>query len=230
MNLGDRQARRENPAPSSRASGVRAVARAAALCLLPLLTAACSTMEVPAPQASSAPAAAPRTTGGNPAVAERKRLIELFGGEYSAPATERFLNEILVRLAPATQTPSETYRVTILNSPIVNAFALPSGDIFVTRGLLALADDSSEIAAVMAHEIAHVTAQHAAKRAEKERTAALFARVSTKVLDRPREGQEEEARGKLGLAQFSRQQEFDADQIGIKTIGQAGYDPFAASR
>src|SRR5450432_2660960 len=232
MNLGKRQARRQHPgaSPPSRASRVRAAARAAALCLLPLLASACSTMEVPAPQASATPAAAPRTTGGNPAGAERKRLIELFGGEYSAPATERFLNEILVRLAPATQTPSQTYRVTILNSPIVNAFALPSGDIFVTRGLLALANDSSEIGAVMAHEIAHVTAQHAAKRAEKEKTAALFARVSTAVLDRPQEGQEQEAKGKLGLAQFSRQQEFEADQIGIKYIGQAGYDAFAASR
>jgi predicted Zn-dependent protease len=176
------------------------------------------------------PRAAPRTTGGTPANTERKRLVELFGGEYSAPAAERYLNEILARLAPATQTPSEVYRVTILNSPIVNAFALPSGDIFVTRGLLALADDSAEIAAVMAHEIAHVTAQHAAKRAEKEKTAALFARVSTAVLDRPEEGQEQEAKGRLGLAQFSRQQEFEADQIGIKTIGQAGYDPFAAAR
>ncbi|WP_246731656.1 M48 family metalloprotease [Methylocapsa sp. S129] len=217
--------------PKFRASGFWRRARMGVVCLLPLLAAACSAMDAPAPSsAGAAPAAAPRTTGGTPAGTERKHLIALFGGEYSAPTTERYLNEILTRLAPATQTPSETYRVTILNSPIVNAFALPSGDIFVTRGLLALANDSSEIAAVMAHEIAHVTAQHAAKRAEKEKTAALFARVSTAVLDRPDEGQEQEARGRLGLAQFSRQQEFEADQIGIKTIGQAGYDPFAASR
>jgi predicted Zn-dependent protease len=207
-------------------------ARAGLVCLLPLLAVACSSVEGPgAPSAASAvPSAAPRTTGGNPAPSERKRLVELFGGEYSAPTTERYLNEILARLAPASQTPSQTFHVTILNSPIVNAFALPTGDIFVTRGLLALADDSSEIAAVMAHEIAHVTAQHAAKRAEKEKTAALFAHVSTAVLDRPQEGQEQEAKGKLGLAQFSRQQEFEADQIGIKNIGQAGYDAFAASR
>jgi predicted Zn-dependent protease len=215
-----------------RACGLWARARIGIVCLLPALAAACTNIDVSGIQtaAGSAPAAAPRTTGGTPATTERKRLVDLFGGEYSAPATERFLNDILVRLAPATQTPTETYRVTILNSPIVNAFALPSGDIFVTRGLLALAEDSSEIAAVMAHEIAHVTAQHAAKRAEKEKTAQLFARVSTAVLDRPQEGQEQEARGKLGLAQFSRQQEFEADEIGIKTIGQAGYDPFAASR
>jgi predicted Zn-dependent protease len=235
MRLGGQSLRKGPPTglPSIlRASDLWRRARLVMFCLAPLLAAACSTMEVPgAPtSASFAPVAAPRTTGGTPAGTERKRLIALFGGEYSAPATERYLNEILARLAPATQTPSETYRVTILNSPIVNAFALPSGDIFVTRGLLALANDSSEIGAVMAHEIAHVTAQHAAKRAEKEKTAALFAHVSTAVLDRPEEGEEQEAKGRLGLAQFSRQQEFEADQIGIKTIGQAGYDPFAASR
>jgi predicted Zn-dependent protease len=220
---------------SGTAGGARLWARIrlGLICLPLLLAAACSNIDVSGVQPASVgspPAGAPPTTGGNPAAAERHRLVELFGGEYSAPTTERYLNDVLSRLAPATQTPSETYRVTILNSPIVNAFALPSGDIFVTRGLLALANDTSEIAAVMAHEIAHVTAQHAAKRAEKEKTARLFALVSTAVLDKPDDAQEQEARGRLGLAQFSRQQEFEADQIGIKTIGQAGYDAFAASR
>ncbi len=120
--------------------------------------------------------------------------------------------------------------MTILNSPIVNAFALPSGDIFVTRGLLALANDGSEVAAVMAHEIAHVTAHHAAQRAELEKTAALFTRVSSQVLDRPQEGEEVEARMKLSIAHFSRQQEFEADKIGIGVIAKTGFDPYAASR
>jgi predicted Zn-dependent protease len=184
----------------------------------------------PAPPASFAPAAAPQTTGGRPSDPERKRLIDAFGGEYSAPTTERYLNEILARLAPASQTPTDPYRVTILDSPVVNAFALPSGDIFVTRGLLALANDGAEVAAVMAHEIGHVTARHAAQRAELEKTAALFTRVSSQVLDRPQEGQEVEARMKLSLARFSRQQEFEADRIGIADIAKAGYDPYAASR
>ncbi|MGA2793934.1 MAG: M48 family metalloprotease [Roseiarcus sp.] len=234
MSAGGTASQRRSPGDGPQAfwgRGLLRLARLGLVCLAPLLAVACANIDASGPKSASlVPSAAPRTTGGTPANTERKRLVELFGGEYSAPAAERYLNEILARLAPATQTPSEVYRVTILNSPIVNAFALPSGDIFVTRGLLALADDSAEIAAVMAHEIAHVTAQHAAKRAEKEKTAALFARVSTAVLDRPEEGQEQEAKGRLGLAQFSRQQEFEADQIGIKTIGQAGYDPFAAAR
>jgi predicted Zn-dependent protease len=120
--------------------------------------------------------------------------------------------------------------VTILNTPVVNAFALPSGDIFVTRGLLALANDASEVAAVMAHEIAHVTARHAAQRAELEKTAALFSKVSTDVLARPEEGQQVEAKMRLTIAHFSREQEFEADQIGIKVIAKAGYDPYAAAR
>ena len=129
-----------------------------------------------------------------PVSPERKRLTEAFGGEYSDPAVERYLDDILARLAPASDTPSETYRVTLLDSPVVNAFALPSGDIFVTRGLIALADDASEVAAVMAHEIGHITARHAAQRAEQEQQAALFTRVSKQLLDKPQEAQEIEAR------------------------------------
>ena len=139
-----------------------------------LSLAACASIDPPPAPVSVAPAAAPRAVAGVPAGPERKRLIDAFGGVYSAPATEAYLNGVLVKLAPASDAGGQPYRVTMLNSPIVNAFALPSGDIFVTRGLLALADDTSEIAAVMAHEIGHITARHAAQRAEFEKTTALF--------------------------------------------------------
>ena len=62
----------------------------------------------------------------------------MFGGEYRAPAAEAHLNQVLAQLAKADDTPSKAYRVTILNTPAVNAFALPSGNLYVTRGLLAL--------------------------------------------------------------------------------------------
>lgn len=197
-----------------------------------LLLGACATIDPPAHPAavSLAPAAAPQTTGGAETSPERKRLVDAFGGEYSAPAVERYLNEVLVRLAQASDTPSEPYRVTILDSPVVNAFALPNGEIFVTRGLLELANDSSEVAAVMAHEIAHITARHAAQRAELEKTAALFTRVSSQVLDRPQEGEAVQARMQLSIARFSREQELEADRIGIGVIAKAGFDPYAASR
>src|SRR5271157_5621088 len=196
---------------------------------LSLGVAACASIDAPPAPANIAPAAAasPRVAPPNP---ERKRLMQAFGGEYHAPAIESDLNGVLLKLAPAPNASAQPYRVTVLNSPVVNAFALPSGDIFVTRGLLALADDTSEIAAVMAHEIAHVTARHAAQRAEFEKTAALFTRVNQQVLERAQAEDEAEARSKLSIASFSRQQELEADQIGIKTIAQAGYDPYGAAR
>ena len=191
--------------------------------------AGCASIDPPPAPANVAPAA---TESRAPASVspEHNRLIEDFGGEYHAPATEAYLNGVLVKLAPVAGAPGQTYRVTVLNSPIVNAFALPSGDIFVTLGLLALADDTSEIAAVMAHEIAHVTARHAAQRAEFAKTAALFTRVNQQVLERAQGVDEAEARSRLSIASFSRQQEFEADQIGIKNIAKAGYDLYSAAR
>ena len=78
--------------------------------------------------------------------------------------------------------PSQPYRITILNAPAVNAFALPGGYLYVTRGLLALANDSSEVAAVLAHEMGHVTANHAIERQNKARNAVIVSRVVTDVL------------------------------------------------
>jgi predicted Zn-dependent protease len=226
--------RGEDRIKAGREGAARGLPRALAVVLAvlaPLLAAACASTDNPGKvSVNLATVAAPKTTGGTPSSAERRHLVDLFGGEYSDPTAERYLNTILARLAATSQSPGEPYRVTILNSPIVNAFALPSGDIFVTRGLLALANDTSEIAAVMAHEIAHITARHAAKRAEQAKTEALFTHVSTDVLGRRQQGQEEEAKARLSLAHFSREQEFEADKIGIKDIAAAGYDPYAASR
>src|SRR5208283_3792337 len=212
----------EDPRPPASAGPWR---RFLALAAVALGLAACAAIDPPPAPANVAQSAA-ETRVAAPASPDRKRLIEAFGGEYHAPATETYLNGVLAKLAPSSDAPLHPYRVTVLHSPIVNAFALPSGDIFVTRGLLALAEDTSEIAAVMAHEIAHITARHAAQRAEFEKTAALFSRVNQQVLERAQAADEAEARSRLSIARFSRQQELEADQIGIRNLARAGYDPY----
>ena len=196
---------------------------------LSLGVAACASVDAP-PRVGEAPAAAAKHMPSPAPNPERNRLMHAFGGEYHAPTTEAYLNSVLLKLAPAASGSTQSYRITLLNSPVVNAFALPSGDIFVTRGLLALAEDTSEIAAVMAHEIAHVTARHAAQRTEFEKTAALFTRVNAQVLEHSEADDEIQAHSKLSVAGFSRQQEFEADQIGIKNLAGAGYDPYGAAR
>ena len=211
----------------------RAKSRSVFVAALALLVAGCSGIGDKASTAQATlivPPSAPRTTGGeSAAVREHKQLVAYFGGEYRAPATERYLDDVLSKLANASDTPTQAYKVTILNSPIVNAFALPSGNIYVTRGLLALANDTSEVAAVMAHEIAHVTARHALQRAELEKRSALISQAADVIENRDR-GKTFKAYAQLSLASFSRQQELEADQIGVHVIAKAGYDPFAASR
>ncbi len=201
---------------------------------LALLMAGCSGLFDDKPKAIqvsvSVPPSAPRTTGiESPTAREHRQLVAYFGGEYRAAATERFIDEVLAKLAAASDTPGQVYKATILNSPIVNAFALPSGNIYVTRGLLALANDTSEVAAVMAHEIAHVTARHALQRAELEKRSAVISQAAD-IIDNRQQGATFKNYAQLTLASFSRQQEFEADQIGVRVIARAGYDPFAASR
>jgi predicted Zn-dependent protease len=94
---------------------------------------------------------------------------------------------------------------------------------------LALANDSAEIAAVMAHEIGHITARHAYARAEREKEAAIISQAASIIQSRQK-AEEVEALKKHTLAGFSRQQELEADGIGIRTIARAGFDPYGASR
>src|SRR3954470_13116244 len=132
------------------------------------------------------PPAAPRAVD-TQSERDHAKLVAAFGGEVRAPVAQRILSDVVRRLVAATDRPDETYRITILNSPVVNAFALPNGRLYVTRGLLALANDTAEIAAVLSHEIAHVTLRHASLRSELEARSALLTRVTEKVLDNPTE-------------------------------------------
>lgn len=162
---------------------------------------------------------------------QHPRILATYGGEYSDPKLERSIARIVGSLTLDPDNPNQTYQITILNSPNINAFALPGGFLYLTRGLLALANDSAEVAAVVAHEMAHVTANHGIQRQQKEAEEVLAARVVSDVLGGgDTGGQVALIRGKLRLAQFSRNQELEADAIGIRSIGRAGYDPYAASR
>lgn len=174
------------------------------------------------------PAPAPRAETAKrrvPAQVERN-----FGGAYDAPDVERRLATIVQRLVPVSERPDLRYAVTILNSPTVNAFALPDGQLFVTRGLLALTNDEAEIAAVLAHEMSHVIARHATQRVEAAQKTILGSRVLSIVTGDRELGQQALVSGALSLASFSRQQEIEADQIGIRNIHRAGFDPYGASR
>jgi predicted Zn-dependent protease len=161
---------------------------------------------------------------------EHPRIVASYGGEYKDAKTERLVARIAGALTLVSENPSQSYRITILNSPAINAFALPGGYLYVTRGLLALANDASEVAAVLSHEMAHVTANHGIERQKKEEAEVIASRVVAEVLSSNIAGKQALARGKLRLAAFSRNQELQADVIGVRMLGEAGYDPYAAAR
>ena len=162
--------------------------------------------------------------------AQHPRILATYGGEYSDPKLERMVAKVVGSLTTVSANPTQNYRITILNSPNVNAFALPGGYLYITRGLLALANDSSELAAVIAHEMGHVTANHGLQRQQKEAEEVLATKVVSDVLGDSPTAKAVLIRGKLRMAQFSRNQELEADAIGIKSVGEAGYDPYAAGR
>ncbi len=177
----------------------------------------------PGPALTSGPITAPTDP-------EHDRIVASYGGVYDDPAAAQAVARAVGRLVAASDDPSQSYRITILNSPAINAFALPSGNLYVTRGLIALADDTSEVAAVIAHEMAHVTARHAIARARRAEAASEVNRVVANVMQDHDQQRLALASTQLSLARFSQVQELEADAIGVRTLARAGFDPFAASR
>lgn len=161
---------------------------------------------------------------------EHQRLLTLFGGEYKAPQTKAALDSLVAQLIRANDLSTQTFDLTLLNSPVPNAFALPNGQIYLTRGLVALINDTAEAAAVISHEMAHVTARHANGRVEQQQRANLTRRVSAEVLKDENGAATVEERSRALLASFSRQQELEADRIGVRLLAKAGFDPYGASR
>ncbi|WP_315925672.1 M48 family metalloprotease [Mesorhizobium sp. SP-1A] len=218
---------------------MKTLARAFALAALALSLAACQSMlpgslEESSFQPSDKPVTVDSVTANNKlaelARAQHPRILATYGGEYSDPKLERMVAKVVGNLTTVSANPTQAYRITILNSPNVNAFALPGGYLYITRGLLALANDSSEVAAVIAHEMGHVTANHGLARQKLEAEEGLATKVVSDILGDSPTARAALIRNKLRLAQFSRNQELEADAIGIKSVGEAGYDPYAAAR
>ncbi|KKC35802.1 hypothetical protein WH87_14535 [Devosia epidermidihirudinis] len=180
-----------------------------------------------------APTVVPEGTDPDDAVIGRRehpRIIAAYGGVYSDRPAEIMVARIVGRLLAAANQPNAQFQVTILDSSEVNAFALPGGYIYVTRGILALASDTSELAAVLAHEIAHVTLRHARARTDRTRTTAIVDRVITGVFGGDTSTDATANRTRQSMAAFGQNQELEADREGIKFAGKAGYDPTAAAR
>ena len=154
---------------------------------------------------------------------EHPKVLAEFGGAYGDPELNRYVSSIGDFLVQTSERSDLKFTFTILDTPVVNAFALPGGYVYITRGLLALAENEAEVAGVLGHEIGHVTARHTAERYG-QTLAANIAGVGLGVLLGGEAAQAGGVLGSLLLRSYSRDQEFEADMLGGRYLARAGYD------
>jgi predicted Zn-dependent protease len=147
-------------------------------------------------------------------------------GVYDNPELQRYVSNIGLRLAKASERPNLPWQFVVVDEPAVNAFALPGGFIYVTRGIMAFLHDEEQLAGVLGHEIGHVTARHSAQQYTQATTAGVgLTLLSIFVPEaRPFQGIAENALGLLFL-KHGRDDELQADRLGAQYTAQTGWDP-----
>ena len=193
-----------------------------------LAIAACSTV----PGANVAPGAPITQAEAQQGAQYHQQFIEEFGGEYTGPQAayvEQVGSNIAVQSGLANS--ASAFNVTLLNSSVNNAFAVPGGYVYVTRQLVSLMNNEAELAGVLGHEVGHVAARHSARRQQKAQTNQLLgllgAVIGGAVLGSPDLAQGAMQVSQLATLGYSRSQEIEADQLGIRYLAGAGYDPHA---
>jgi predicted Zn-dependent protease len=165
--------------------------------------------------------------------AEHKKIVSQYG-VYRDKALQDYVTLVGNRVAKESTRPALEYHFTILDSDEINAFALPGGYIYVTRGILTHMNSESELAAVLGHEVAHVTQKHAIDRQKKGKAMDLVNTVASAVANYQLGQVAASGLSELGsmfggvlLTGYSREFELEADEVGAQFMAKAGYDPEA---
>ena len=157
-------------------------------------------------------------------------------GVYPNARLQAYVNDIGQKLAKQSHRASIPWTFTVLDSPEINAFALPGGYIYITRGILAYMESEADMAGVIGHEIGHVTARHGAQRVTRQQNAGLGVLAAT-VLGAVLEskagisggtemfGQMAQGVAAGYVAKYSREQELQADSLGAEYLARSNYDP-----
>jgi len=160
------------------------------------------------------------------------QIIKQFG-RYDNEELQRYVQDIGARLAAKSHRPELIYRFTVLDSTLVNAFAMPGGYIYITRGLLAYLNSEAELAAVLGHEIGHVTARHSVRQATAARAAQFGYVLGSFFIPELNTEISQNLFNVIGSALingYGREQELEADRLGSEYLARSGYDPHAMIR
>lgn len=145
-------------------------------------------------------------------------------GVYQNPEAEAWVRGIFDKVI-AQKKRSLNYTLTLLDTPEVNAFAVPGGDLFVTKGLLAWVDSDDELACVIGHELAHVERKHSMRSLKNDLLFQAAAQLASKKMKNDAVGTGAQVVSMLQGRKFSRKHEEEADRIGMQMAADAGYDP-----
>lgn len=157
---------------------------------------------------------------------EHAALVQELGGAETGPRAT-YVEAVGRRVGAHSgiADPNQALHFTLLNSAVENAFSVPGGYVYATRQLMTLMDDESELAFALGHEIGHVAANHAhIREAYAQRSVGVFGQILGAIFGDDSVLQ----RARLDLLSFSREQEYQADQLGIRYMIAAGYDPEGA--
>ena len=160
---------------------------------------------------------------------EHPKILKQFG-RYPNEALQAYVQEVGDRLAAKSHRSNLIFRFTVLDSSDVNAFALPGGYVYVTRGLMAYLESEAELAAVLGHEIGHVTARHGVRQISAAQAAGLGLNVGAILVPELRNKTTQDLMNVLGTAMlrgYGREHELQADQLGAEYLARVGYDPHA---
>lgn len=158
---------------------------------------------------------------------QHPQILSAFGGEIADPQLKAYVGNVFDRLM-VTDPALPEMEIYVLDSPVVNAMAVP-GHVYVTRGLLALANSEAELAGVIGHEIGHNKQRHIAKRVSRSNLAQIGA-VAAAVLTGDADTAQLVGQGaQLYLLRFSREQEYESDLVGTRLLAAADYDPVASA-
>jgi predicted Zn-dependent protease len=151
-------------------------------------------------------------------------------GVYDNKALQQYVNEVGQRLAHASHRPNLQYSYVVVDSPDINAFALPGGYIYITRGILSYLNSEAELAAVLGHETGHVNARHSVQQisaATAANVGASVLQIFVPVLGNQTGGTAINLLGNYLLSGYGRDHELEADKLGADYLYRTGYDPQA---
>ncbi len=159
---------------------------------------------------------------------QHPQIIQQFGGVYNDPKVTAYVNRIGQSLAQVSELPDLDFTFTVLDDDIVNAFALPGGFVYISRGLLGLANTEAELAGVLGHEIGHITGRHSAQRHSQSVLAGIgtvgVSILSSVFLGTTAVGDAVGQSAGVYLQGFSREHEFEADTLGVRYLSRTGYE------